>query len=95
MLLGVALAAVIIWSSLRKRDPVKIADDPAVEVRKAPKRFNFDLCKKNHEEIEHRLNELEVWRHNEMIAQAQRNQRLMFALGKIAQKLGVDIAPSD
>src|ERR1019366_6360825 len=93
----VIITAVVIGivSAFRKPAKVQIDDQPPPAFRKSPKTFNYELCKLQHEHIERRLNVLERWRTEEILNNAKRNQRLMFALGKIAQKRGVDIEPAD
>jgi anthranilate/para-aminobenzoate synthase component II len=97
LVVGLAIVggAIIAWITMTHKTSVKIDDNPPPEYRKAPKRFNYDLYQSEHENIKDRLKILEDWRNEEMIINAKRNQRLMFALGKIAQKLGVDINPAD
>jgi hypothetical protein len=94
-LLGLAAIIIGIVMAFRKPNKVKLDDNPAIKYEKAPKRFNFELCKTQHVHLEHRLEVLEHWRAEELVINAKRNQKLMFALGKIAQKLGVDIEPAD
>jgi hypothetical protein len=62
VLLGVAAVVVLIWSAMRKPAPLKLSDDPAIEVRKAPKRFNHDLAETRHTELDRRVTRLENWR---------------------------------
>ena len=46
-----------IWSVFRKAEPVKLNDDPAIEVRKSAKRFNHDLAEQRYTEVKGRLGE--------------------------------------
>ncbi len=94
-LLGLAAVIIGIVLGFRKPAKVQIDDEPPPEFRKSPHPFNDGLCKLQHQHIDRRLDVLEHWRLEETINNANRNQRLMFALGKIAQKLGVDIEPAD
>jgi len=57
ILLGAAGVVVAIWASTRKAGPVKIDDDPAIAVRKAPKRYNHDLAEQRYGEVTGRLND--------------------------------------
>lgn len=57
ILLTLAVAAVGVWSKLR-RPAVKtttIIDDQPVEIRKAPKRYNHDLAESRHGDVTRRL----------------------------------------
>ena len=42
VLLGAVGAIVLIWSQTRKPDKTRLDDDPAINVRKAAKRYNHD-----------------------------------------------------
>ncbi len=98
-----------IIATTRQPAPVKLNDDPAIEVRKTPKRFNYELCKEKHGSIENKFSiidtrlddhdsefvRLQTERGTQLETDRKRNQRLMFALGKIAQKLNVDIEPAE
>ena len=62
----VAFALVVVASAVfgivaffRKPDAVKLKDDPAIEVRKAQKRFNYDLTEQRYNDHERRILELE------------------------------------
>ena len=64
VLVAIVLIACAVYAAVRKpgKQRVKIEDDPAIEVRKAPKRFNHDLAESRHQDHERRILELEVWR---------------------------------
>lgn len=59
-LLGVGATIVSIFVAFRK-NKVEIEPQP-VEVRKTPKRFNYDLAEERHSEMERRVTSLENWR---------------------------------
>lgn len=62
----IVLAGILIgiYVALRKPEPVKLNDDPAIEVRKSAKRFNHDLAEQRHGEVHRRISE-----HDQEIAQ--------------------------
>lgn len=64
VLLGAGGVIVGIWMAFRKPAPVKLNDEPAIEVRKAPKRFNHDLSEQRFTDHERRITGLENWRFN-------------------------------
>jgi hypothetical protein len=51
----VACAGIVAWSSLRKPEKLEIKDEPAIEIRKAPKRYNHDLAEQRYAEHTRRL----------------------------------------
>jgi cytochrome c-type biogenesis protein CcmH/NrfG len=55
ILVAILLIVAVVYAAFGKRGAIKIDDQPAIEVRKAPKRFNNDLCVANHNEIQRRL----------------------------------------
>jgi hypothetical protein len=55
VLIGAAGIVAGIIAAFRKPSPLKISDDPAIEVRKAPKRYNHDLAENRHGEVTRRL----------------------------------------
>ncbi len=61
MLVGIALIAAALYAAFRKpeKQRVKIDDDPAVEIRKQPKRFNHDLSEHRFNDHERRIQALE------------------------------------
>lgn len=95
VLLGVVLAVgTLIWM-FRKPEPHKLNDDPPIEVRKSPKRYNHDDVMGRFTRVDERLagHDEEI---NLMKKEGEKKQnRLMFALGRIAQKLDVDIELND
>jgi len=62
VLLGAAVGIVMLIVSFRKPGPVEINDQPPIEVRKAPKRFNYDLAEQRYSDHARRIQELEDWR---------------------------------
>lgn len=58
-LIAVTGIIVGIYVGTRKPEPTRINDDPPVEVRKAPKRFNWELAEQRHADHERRLVDLE------------------------------------
>ena len=55
ILVSVVLIAAVAYAAFRKQEPLKISDDPAVEVRKAAKRYNHDATSERFFRIEGRL----------------------------------------
>ena len=55
VLILVVAAIVGIWVALRKKEPVRLNDEPPIEVRKSPKRFNHELAEQRHGEVTRRL----------------------------------------
>jgi len=95
VLLGIVLTvATLIWM-FRKSDPVKLKDDPAIEVRKSPKRYNHDAIENRFVNVETRLDDHDADIADIKHATEKRQNRLMFALGRIAQKLDVSIELND
>ena len=61
VLIGLAVSAVGIWAAIRKPDPVKLNDNPAIEVRKAPKRYNHEEVQGRFVRIEGRLDDHDAY----------------------------------
>lgn len=83
------------WSAAHKPARQRLDDNPPIEVRKAQKRYNHDHIESRFGEVENRLDG-----HDEQIEAIktdgqQKQNRLMFALGRIAQKLDVEIDLND
>ena len=55
ILVAIVLITAAVYVAFGKRGAIKIDDQPAIEVRKAAKRYNHDLCVANHGEIQRRL----------------------------------------
>lgn len=96
VLLGAAVLIVTIWSLTREKKAVKIQDDPAIEVRKAPKRYNHDLIETRFGRIETRLDghdtELDsAWEEMKAIREvnAQRYAEIAKSLGRIEGRLNI------
>jgi len=93
-----------IWGafSVSRERRLTINDDPAPQFDRAPKRYNHEATDQRFGRVESRLREhdvkfetLQKERHeDDKVAQA-RNSRVMFALGRIAEKLKVDIEPAE
>jgi hypothetical protein len=62
VLFGVVATGLLVYFAARKPDPVKLKDDPAIEVRKAPKRYNHELLEGRYQNHEERIARLEDWR---------------------------------
>ena len=91
VLLGIVLTVATLYWMFRKSDPVKLKDDPAIEVRKSPKRYNHDAIENRFVNVENRLDEHDVDIEKMKEQNDTQRNRLMFALGRIAEKLGVNI----
>jgi hypothetical protein len=59
VLLGAAVAIVTLWALTRKPEPQRLNDDPPIEIRKSPKRFNYELSEQRHGDHERRILQLE------------------------------------
>ena len=101
VLLGVAVAILSIWSLTRKPAATRINDDPPIEIRKAPKRYNHDLTEARFMEIDRRLtaHEKELKDIQEDRAKTLRHingrfERLLVGLTAIATKVGARM-PAD
>jgi hypothetical protein len=87
-----------IYVSLRKPEPRRLNDDPPIEIRKAPKRYNHDLTEIRFTEIERRIT-----KHDEELTEIQnsrlhalnhinrRFERVLIGLANIAGKVGTKI----
>ncbi len=80
-LIVVAGVIVGIYATFRKSDPQKLNDDPPIEVRKSPKRFNFDLTEQRHHDHERRILELEA-RSNELIEKLETDKQEILDAGE-------------
>jgi len=61
-LLGVGATILGIIYMVRKPEPQKLADEPPINVQKAPRRFNHELAEQRYGDHERRLAALETWR---------------------------------
>lgn len=59
VLIVVASAIAGIWAVMRKPSPVKLDDQPPIEVRKSPKRFNYEQSEQRYHDHERRIVALE------------------------------------
>lgn len=55
ILVSILLIAAASYAAFHKSGPVKIEDNPAVEIRKAPKRYNHDATEQRFNRAENRL----------------------------------------
>lgn len=102
ILISVALIAAYLWSAFRRDNTVRIDDAPPPQFQKADKRYNHEATEGRFVRVESRLRDhdrkfesIEQERRLDEEKASKRNNRVMFALGKIAQKLDVDIEPAD
>jgi len=56
VVLSVAAMIIGIVKTLQPPKPHRLNDDPPIEVRKAPKRYNHDLFVSQHDDVNRRLN---------------------------------------
>jgi len=97
-LLSVAGIIVGIWATLRKSEPQRLNDDPPIEIRKSPKRYNHDAVEQRFVRVEgqltgHGLQLTELWeemRSEDAKLQDDVNEKfqaIQRALGRIEGKL--------
>lgn len=79
-LLGVAGALIGILAFFRKPEPTRLNDDPPIEVRKSPKRFNFELAEQRHHDHERRLVDLEQ-RSSDLLAKLEADKQEILDAG--------------
>ena len=93
-----------IWGAVRvSRDRKTVIDDsPPPQFDRAPKRYNHEAVTERFGRVESRLRDhdqkfdkLQAERHEDDKARQKQSARVMFALGKIAEKLKVDIEPTE
>jgi len=96
VLLAVLVAIVTLWALTRKAEPVKLKDDPAIEVRKAPKRYNHDQIDLRFKQVENRVASVEAevdstWDTIEALKekQAERHLENSTRLARIMERLGI------
>jgi hypothetical protein len=96
VLLGAAGIAFGIWANVRKPEPVKLNDNPAIEVRKAPKRYNHDAIDQRFGQIETRLDghdsELDtIWQEmqDKREKDFERHTEIAVSLAEIKGHLGI------
>ena len=99
LFIGLAIYAAI-QTAREKR--LTINDDPAPRFEHAPKRYNHEAVTERFGRVESRLRDhdnkfekLASERHTDDLARQKQNAKVMFALGKIAEKLKVDIEPTE
>ena len=102
ILVAVALITAALYAAFRRDNTVRIEDNPAPQFEKAQKRYNHDATEGRFIRVEsrlrdhdHKFSEIERARQAADEKAMNRNNRVMFALGKIAQKLDVDIEPAE
>jgi flagellar basal body-associated protein FliL len=101
VILFVGLAVYAAINTAREKR-LTINDDPAPQFERAPKRYNHEAVDQRFGRVESRLRDhdlkfekLAEERHEDEKAQQKQNVRVMFALGKIAERLNVDIEPTE
>ena len=70
-----------IYATFRKNSPQKLNDDPPIEVRKSPKRFNFDLAEQRFGDHERRILFLEA-RSNELFEKLEEDKQQILNSGE-------------
>ena len=98
VLLGVAAAAVGIYSSLRKPEAARLNDEPAIKVEKVSKRYNHDANELRLVKIEGQIasNEAEInalWTEMRDTAKeaARVNQEIAVSLAEIKTSMGINV----
>lgn len=101
ILIAIALVSAALYTAFW-RNGVRIEDDPPLAFRKADKLYNHEAVSERFGRVESRLRDhdsefarLRAERKEDEESANKRNMRVMFALGKIAEKLKVDIEPTD
>jgi len=96
VLLFAAAALVGIIVAFRKPEPVKLKDDPEINIRKAPKRYNHDRTELRFDQVENRLASVEAevdatWSEIDAIKekQAERHLENSSRLVRIMERLGI------
>ena len=102
VLLGVAGAVSFLIVSFRRPAPLKLADAPPIEVRKAPKTYNHEATEARLAELERRLeaHDLELRSIQEDRARTLRHinarfERVLVGLASIAGQVGANVPAGD
>ena len=104
IIVAIVLIACVIYVAInsRRENKLTINDDPAPQFERAPKRYNHEAVAERFGRVESRLRDhdakfetLQKERHEDDKLAQTRNARLLFALGRIAEKLKVDIEPAE
>ena len=102
VILGIIVALVSIYAVFRKSEPVRLNDQPAIEVRKAPNRYNHDATTIRFAEVERRITqhdkELEAINRSREETLKRINgrfERIMVGIAIIGTKLGVKLPEAE
>lgn len=104
IIVAIVLIACVIYVAInsRRENKLTINDDPAPQFERAPKRYNHEAVSERFGRVESRLRDhdakfetMQKERHEDDKVAQMRNARVMFALGRIAEKLKVDIEPAE
>ncbi len=104
ILVGIVLVGCVVYlaANSRRENKLTINDDPAPQFERAPRRYNHEATEGRFIRVESRLRDhdaefvrLRDAHTEDSEASQKRNMRVMFALGKIAEKLKVDIEPTE
>lgn len=104
ILVAILFIGLAIYAALNtaREKRLTINDDPAPQFERAPKRYNHEAVEGRFVRVESRLRDHDVKfehiqkdRHDDDKVNQARNARVMFALGRIAEKLKVDIEPTE
>ena len=104
IIVAIVLIACVIYVAInsRRENKLTINDDPAPQFERAPKRYNHEAVSERFGRVESRLRAhdakfetMQKERHEDDKVAQMRNARVMFALGRIAEKLKVDIEPAE
>jgi len=94
-LLFVAVGIVALLTFFRKPAPQRLDDNPPIEIRKAPKRYNHELTEKRFDELERRVMEHTKELHDIQEDRARtlrhinaRFERVLVGIANIAGKVG-------
>ena len=104
ILVSIVLVGAIVYAAIKSGSDKKtiISDDPPPQFDRVPKRYNHEATQERFGRVESRLRDhdqkferLQLEKHEDDKVALLRNSRVMFALGRIAEKLKVDIEPTE
>jgi hypothetical protein len=101
ILIAIALIWAVLYTAFKSgQRPVrtKLEDDPGIQVRKAPKRFNHELAEERHAEVTRRLDqhekeikEIQASRATALEKINRRFERVLVGLAAIAARVGAKL----
>lgn len=101
ILVAIAMIAALFYAAFKSGErPVrtKLQDDPPIEIRKSPKRYNHELAEQRYDEVTRRLDahdveikEIQVSRAAALEKINTRFERVLLGLERIASRVGTSI----